>query len=226
MNLPLPSIRHAALRSVPLLAALWFAASGAHAQSVNETRLREALRDTASRLRAAEAALAQQQAATAAAERERDELKGRAAVRPAPAADGARLAALQQRLSQASASAEQARGEALKWRDAQQQAAQSAQQKERERAELAQQLQAAQARAADCAAGSEALYRAGRALAQLYRDPAYAKGKRPTLIGFGQVERENRVRELEAQLDEERAKTAQCGAGESAARTVGTAPKR
>ncbi|QQP99184.1 hypothetical protein [Lysobacter enzymogenes] len=217
----LPSIRHAALRSAPLLAALWFAASAAHAQSANETRLRDALRDTASRLRTAEAALAQQQAATAAAERERDELKGRAA-KPAPAADGAQLAALQQRLGQASASAEQARGEALKWRSAQEQAAHSAQQKERERAELAKRLDAAQARAADCAAGSEALYQAGRELAQLYRDPAYAKGKRVTLLGFGQVERENRARELENKLEDERAKTAQCGAGDAAARTAGT----
>ncbi|QCW26236.1 hypothetical protein FE772_11700 [Lysobacter enzymogenes] len=216
----LPSIRHAALRSAPLLAALWFAASAAHAQSANETRLRDALRDTASRLRTAEAALAQQQAATAAAERERDELKG--AAKAAPAADGAQLAALQ-RLGQASASAEQARGEALKWRSAQEQAAHSAQQKERERAELAKRLDAAQARAADCAAGSEALYQAGRELAQLYRDPAYAKGKRVTLLGFGQVERENRARELENKLEDERAKTAQCGAGDAAARTAGTA---
>ncbi len=216
----LPTIRHAALRSAPLLAALWFAASAAHAQSANETRLRDALRDTASRLRTAEAALAQQQAATAAAERERDELKQRAA-KPAPAADGAQLAALQQRLGQASASAEQARGEAQKWRSAQEQAAHSAQRKERERAELAQQLQATQTRAAECAAGSEALYRAGLELAQLYRDPAYAKGRRLTLLGFGQVERENRVRELQGKLEDERAKTAQCG-GDAAARTAAT----
>jgi len=217
----LPTIRHAALRSAPLLAALWFAASAAHAQSANETRLRDALRDTASRLRTAEAALAQQQAATAAAERERDELKTRTA-KPAAAADGAQLVALQQRLGQAAAAAEQARGEAQKWRSAQEQAAHGAQQKERERAELAQQLQASQARAAQCAAGSEALYRAGLELAQLYRDPAYAKGRRVTLLGFGQIERENRVRELENKLEDERAKTAQCAAGDAAARTAGT----
>lgn len=219
----LPSIRHAALRSAPLLAALWFAASAAHAQSGNETRLRDALRDTASRLRTAEAALAQQQVATAAVERERDELKQRAA-KPAAAVDGAQLAAMQQRLGQASAAVEQARGEALKWRGAQEQAALSAQQKERERAELAKRLDAAQARAAQCAAGSEALYNTGRELAGLYRDPAYSKGKRVTLLGFGQVERENRVRELEGRLEDERAKAAQCGAGDAAARTAGTAP--
>ncbi|WP_206409298.1 hypothetical protein, partial [Lysobacter enzymogenes] len=135
--------------------------------------------------------------------------------------DGAQLAALQQRLGQASASAEQARGEAQKWRSAQEQAAHSAQRKERERAELAQQLQAAQTRAAECAAGSEALYRAGLELAELYRDPAYAKGRRVTLLGFGQVERENRVRELQGKLEDERAKTAQCG-GDAAARTAAT----
>ncbi|MEH6420001.1 hypothetical protein [Pseudomonas sp. CGJS7] len=219
MSLSIASIRHGALRSAPLLAALWFAASAAHAQSASETRLRDALRDTATRLRAAEAALAQQQALVATAERERDALKTQAA-KPAPAADGAQIASLQQRLGQASASAEQARADAQKWRGAQEQAAQQAQQKERERGELAQQLAASQARAADCAAGSDALYRTGMELAQLYRDPAYARGKRMGLIGIGQVERENRVRELENRLEDERVKAGQCGSGDVAARTA------
>ncbi|MGO1072794.1 hypothetical protein [Lysobacter sp. CA199] len=219
MSLSIASIRHGALRSAPLLAALWFAASAAHAQSASETRLRDALRDTAARLRTAEAALAQQQSATAAAERERDALKTQAR-KPAPAADGAQLASLQQRLGQASASVEQAREDAQKWRSAQEQAAQQAQQKERERGELAQQLASTQTRAAECAAGSDALYRTGRELAQLYRDPKYARGKRLTLIGVGQIERENRVRELEDRLEDERAKAAQCGGGDAAARTA------
>lgn len=220
-----PPIRHCALRSAPLLAALWFAASGAHAQSANETRLREALRETGARLRTTEAALAAQQAATAAAERERDALKS-APAKPAAPADGARLAALQRQLGEASAGSELARANALKWQSAQQQAAQLAQQKESERAALATQLAGAQERSARCAAGSEGLYQAGRELAQLYRDPKFIdfvrdRGFEP--FGLDRVKQENRVRELQDKLDQQRDQAAQCAVVDSGARGAGQA---
>lgn len=218
----LPPIRHGVLRSAPLLAALWFAASGAHAQSAGETRLREALRETGARLRTAEAALAAQQAATAAAERERDALKSAPAKASAPA-DGARMAALQRQLGEASASSEQARANALKWQSAQQQAAQLAQHKETERAALATELASAQERSARCAAGSDGLYQAGRELAQLYRDPefiAFVRSRGFGPLGLDRVKNENRVRELEDKLDRQRDQAAQCGVAD-ATRTAG-----
>ncbi|MGH8083099.1 MAG: hypothetical protein ACREP7_21150 [Lysobacter sp.] len=219
----LPPIRHGVLRSAPLLAALWFAASGAHAQTANETRLRDALRDTGARLRTAEAALAAQQAATAAAERERDTLKSAPAKAP-PREDGARLTALQHQLSQASASSEEARANAQKWQGAQQQAAQAAQQKEAERAALAKQLAALQEQSARCAAGSEALYRVGQEIARLYRDPDFGRGRGFAPLGVGRVKQENRMRELEDKLDQQRDQAAQCAGGDAAARTADNGP--
>jgi SMC interacting uncharacterized protein involved in chromosome segregation len=219
----LPPIRHSALRSAPLLAALWFAASGAHAQNGNETRLRDALRDTGARLRTAEAALAAQQAATAAVERERDALKAASAKAPARE-DGTRLTALQRQLGQASAASDQARADAQKWQSAQQQAAQAAQQKEHERAALAAQLASVQAQSARCAAATEAVYQAGRELAQLYRDPDFidsVRGHGFSPLGLGRVKKENRVRELEDKLDQQHDQAAQCASGDAAARTAG-----
>ncbi|WP_408949940.1 hypothetical protein [Lysobacter sp. Hz 25] len=213
-----------ALRSAPLLAALWFAASGAHAQTANETRLREALRETGARLRSAEAALAAQQAATAAAERERDALKaqaGKSAVRD----DGARVAALQRQLGQASSASEQARANAQKWQAAQQQAAQLAQQKDGERAALATRLEAAEAQAVRCAADSEALYATGQEIAGLYRDPQFIdfvrdRGFEP--LGLDRVKHENRVRALEDKLAEQGEQAARCRNGEAGTRTAGS----
>lgn len=213
-----------ALRSAPLLAALWFAASGAHAQTANETRLREALRETGARLRSAEAALAAQQAATAAAERERDALKAQAGTRVVRD-DSGRVAALQRRLDQAGSASEQARAEAQRWHAAQQQAAQLAQQKDGERAALAARLEAAEAQSARCAANSEALYATGQEIAGLYRDPKFIdfvrdRGFEP--LGFERVRHENRVRALEDRLAEQGEQAAHCRDGEAAARTAGS----
>jgi|GEM_PF-1463726 len=210
------------LHGVSLALALCFVApGGAQAQTANETRLRDALRDTGARLRTAEAALAAQQAATASAERERDALKAQAA-KPAARDDSARLAALQRQVEQNAAASEQARASAGKWQAAQQQAAQLAQQKEAERIALAKQLDAAQAQSARCASGTQALYATGRELAGLYRDPAFiafvrARGFGP--LGFNRVEKENQVRALEDKLDRQRDELAKC-AGDAAVRAA------
>lgn len=219
----LPGIRHCTLRSVPLLAALWFAASGAHAQTANETRLRDALRDTGTRLRTAEAALAAQQAATAAAERERDALKA-APAKATVREDAGRVAALQRELGQASVASAEARANAQKWQSAQEQAAHAAQQKESERAALATQLASAQAQSARCAAAGEAVYQAGLELARLYRDPEFVdslRGRGFSPLGLGKVKKENRVRELEDKLDQQHDQAAQCASSDGAARTAG-----
>ncbi len=204
--------------SLSLALTLCFVVTGAQAQTANETRLRDALRDTGARLRTAEAALAAQQAATASAERERDALKAQAA-KPAARDDGARLAALQRQIEQNAAASEEARASAGKWQAAQQQAAQLAQQKEDERIALAKQLDAARAQSARCATGTQALYDTGRELAGLYRDPAFiafvrSRGLGP--LGFNRVEKENQVRALEDKLDRQRDELAQC-AGDAGA---------
>ncbi|QWF19446.1 hypothetical protein [Lysobacter capsici] len=207
--------------SLSLALTLCFVVPGAQAQTANETRLRDALRDTGARLRTAEAALAAQQAATASAERERDALKAQAA-KPAVRDDSARLAALQRQIEQNAAASEQARASAGKWQAAQQQAAQLAQQKEAERIALAKQLDAAQAQSARCATGTQALYDTGRELAGLYRDPAFiafvrSRGFGP--LGFNRVEKENQVRTLEDKLDRQRDALAQC-AGDAGVRAA------
>ncbi|WP_157476890.1 hypothetical protein [Lysobacter sp. Root690] len=217
-------VRRSIARGLSLAFALCFVVPGAQAQTANETRLRDALRDTGARLRTAEAALATQQAATASAERERDALKVQAA-KPAARDDSARLAALQRQVEQNAAASEAARASAGKWQAAQQQAAQLAQQKEAERIALAKQLDAAQAQSARCATGTQALYATGRELAGLYRDPAFiafvrARGFGP--LGFNRVEKENQVRALEDKLDRQRDEIAQC-AGDADARAANAA---
>jgi hypothetical protein len=212
-------LRRAIAHGLPLALALCFVVPGAQAQTANETRLRDALRDTGARLRTAEAALAAQQAATASAERERDALKAQPA-KPAAREDGARVAALQRQIEQNAAASEQARATAGKWQAAQQQAVQLAQQKEGERIALAKQLDAAQAQSARCATGTQALYATGRELAGLYRDPAFiafvrSRGFGP--LGFNRVEKENQVRTLEDKLDRQRDEVAQC-AGDAGVR--------
>lgn len=218
-------VRRSIAHGLSLALALCFVApGGAQAQTANETRLRDALRDTGARLRTAEAALAAQQAATASAERERDALKAQAA-KPAARDDSARLAALQRQVEQNAAASEQARASAGKWQAAQQQAAQLAQQKEAERIALAKQLDAAQAQSARCATGTQALYATGRELAGLYRDPAFiafvrSRGFGP--LGFNRVEKENQVRALEDKLDRQRDEVAQC-TGDAGARAANAA---
>lgn len=205
--------------SLSLALTLCFVVPDVQAQTANETRLRDALRDTGARLRTAEAALAAQQAATASAERERDALKAQAA-KPAVRDDSARLAALQRQIEQNAAASEQARASAGKWQAAQQQAAQLAQQKEAERIALAKQLDAAQAQSTRCATGTQALYDTGRELAGLYRDPAFiafVRSRRFGPLGFDRVEKENQVRTLEDKLDRQRDELAQC-AGDSGVR--------
>lgn len=215
------SLRRSIAYGLSLALTLCFAGPGAQAQAANETRLRDALRDTGARLRTAEAALAAQQAATASAERERDALKAQAA-KPAVRDDSARLAALQRQIEHNAAASEQARASADKWQAAQQQAAQLAQHKEAERIALAKQLDAAQAQSARCATGTQALYDTGRELAGLYRDPAFiafvrSRGFGP--LGFNRVEKENQVRTLEDKLDRQRDELAQC-AGDAGVRAA------
>lgn len=216
-------VRRSIAYGLSLALTLCFVVPGAQAQTANETRLRDALRDTGARLRTAEATLAAQQAATASAERERDALKAQAA-KPAVRDDSARLAALQRQIEHNAAASEQARASADKWQAAQQQAAQLAQHKEAERIALAKQLDAAQAQSARCATGTQALYDTGRELAGLYRDPAFiafvrSRGFGP--LGFNRVEKENQVRTLEDKLDRQRDELAQC-AGDAGVRAANT----
>lgn len=188
----------------------------AYAQSGTEARLREALRDTAVKLRTAEAALAEQQLATAALERERDALKSR----PAPRVDAGREAALQSQLARANGEITQVRAEEQKWRMAEQQASQLAQKREAERVALTEQLAKARAQSTQCAANTEALYKVGREIAALYRDPAFVdfvRGHGRELLGIGRVRDENRVRALEDRLVEAYAQSQSCGASVAAA---------
>ncbi|WP_242111814.1 hypothetical protein [Luteimonas aquatica] len=182
---------------VALLAAPFLAP--AQAQSNNEARLRDALRETAARLRTAEAALAEQQLATAAAQRERDALKAR----PAPAAENGREAALRGQVAQLGGALAQARAEEQKWREAEQRASELARRQQSERAVLDDQLAKARAQSAQCAANTQAMYETGREIAALYRDPAFVefvRGHGRELIGRDRVRNENRVRALEDRL--------------------------
>lgn len=188
------------------------AAMPLHAQDSTEARLRDALRDTSARLRQAEAALVQQQLATAAAERERDALRATPAPRAA-AADPAREAALQRQLEQARRERDEARAQQRQQQDAQRQAAQAAAQREQAQAALDAELQRSRAQMAQCAAGGEALYATARELAALYRDPAFVRFVRShgrELFGMARVTRENRVRALEDRLAEQHAQNQAC----------------
>ncbi len=197
-------------RASAWLLGLAFLATSVHAQDTTEGRLREALRQTAEKLHAAEADLAQQQLATAAAESERDALKQ---APPAAHVDTAQTVALQRRLAAADGELSQAHAEAQKWQAAQQVAAQAAQQKEAERTALAEQLSKLSARAERCVASDEALYRTGREIAALYRDPAFSDPvhwHHLWPLGFARVREENRVRGLEDHLTEQLAEAQRC----------------
>jgi hypothetical protein len=197
-----------------VLAAALLAAAPLHAQDSTETRLREALRETGTRLRKAEADLVQQQLATAAAERERDAL--RAAPTPAPRAAGAdpgREAALQRQLQQAQRERDAALAQQREQQQAQARTAQAAAQQAQTQATLQAELQRQRARMAQCASGSEALYATARELAALYRDPAFVRFVRShgrEMFGMARVTRENRVRALEDRLAEQHAQTQAC----------------
>jgi len=187
------------------------AAPAAFAQDTTESRLRDALRQTAEKLHQAEADLAQQQLATAAAERERDALKQA----PRAKADGAQVAVVQRRLASVSADLAQAQAEQQKWQAAQQQAAQDAQRKEGERAALEKLLAQVRLRSEQCAPNDEALYGTSREIAALYRDAKFESGVRhPHLwpLGFDRVKEENRVRALEDRLAEQHALAQRCRA--------------
>jgi hypothetical protein len=191
------------------------AAWPACAQSGTEVRLREALRDTAARLRTAEAALAEQQLATAAVERERDALKAR----PTLKVDAGREATLQSQLTRVNGELAQSRAEEQKWRSAEQQASQLAQKREAEHAALTEQLARTRAQSAQCAANTEVLYKVGREIAALYRDPAFIDFVRShgrELLGIDRVRDENRVRALEDRLVEAYAQSQSCGASVAA----------
>ncbi|MCW0458147.1 hypothetical protein [Xanthomonas sacchari] len=184
----------------------------AQAQEGNEARLRDALRDTSARLRQAEAALVQQQLATAAAERERDALR---APPPPRSADPGREAALQRQLQQLRQEHDVALSQQRSQQQAQQQAAQRAAQDQQALAAQQAQLRQERARARDCAAASAALYASARELAALYRDPAFVRFVRShgrELFGMARVTRENRVRQLEDRLAEQDAQAQACAA--------------
>ncbi|WP_279360750.1 hypothetical protein [Xanthomonas sacchari] len=184
----------------------------AQAQEGNEARLRDALRDTSARLRQAEAALVQQQLATAAAERERDALR---ATPPPRSADPGREAALQRQLQQLRQQHDAALSQQRSQQQARQQAAQRAAQDQQALAAQQAQLRQERARARDCAAASAALYASARELAALYRDPAFVRFVRShgrELFGMARVTRENRVRQLEDRLAEQDAQAQACAA--------------
>lgn len=208
-----------------VLAAALLAVAPLHAQDSTETRLREALRDTGARLRQAEAALVQQQLATAAAERERDAL--RAAPAPRAAADPGREAALQRQLEQARRERDAALAQQREQQQAQAKAAQAATQQAQSRAALDAELQRQRARIAQCAAGSDALYATARELAALYRDPAFVRFVRShgrEMFGMARVTRENRVRALEDRLAEQHARTQACASATAATAMQGATP--
>ncbi|MEB1529439.1 hypothetical protein [Xanthomonas sp. WHRI 7945] len=204
-----------------MLAATLLAIAPLHAQDSTETRLREALRDTGARLRQAEAALVQQQLATAAAERERDALRAAPAPRAA-SADPGREAALQRQLLQAQRERDAALAQRREQQQAQVNAAQAATQQAQARATLDAELQRQRARMAQCATGSDALYATARELAALYRDPAFVRFVRShgrELFGMARVTRENRVRALEDRLAEQHAQTQACSTTAAVATT-------
>ncbi|MEA5123834.1 hypothetical protein [Xanthomonas floridensis] len=199
----------------PLLAigALWFAALPALAQNANEARLRDALRQTSARLRQAEADLAQQQLATAAAQRERD--AARQAAPAAPAApvhdDGARIAALQRELEQQRQTLAAERARHAQQASAQQTAL--AQQQHQQQQAMAAERTQLHERLSRCSGDSDALYASGRELAGLYRDPAFVRfvrGRGRELFGMARVTRENRVHLLESQLQAQHTRLRGC----------------
>ncbi|WP_372393832.1 hypothetical protein ACCQ05_10850 [Xanthomonas sp. NCPPB 3582] len=196
----------------PLLAigVLWLAALPALAQNANEARLRDALRQTSARLRQAEADLAQQQLATAAAQRERD-----AARQATPAApvrdDGARIAALQRELEQQRQALAAERARHAQQASAQQTAL--AQQQHQQQQAMAAERTQLHERLSRCSGDSDALYASGRELAGLYRDPAFVRfvrGRGRELFGMARVTRENRAHRLESQLDTQYAQLRDC----------------
>jgi DNA repair exonuclease SbcCD ATPase subunit len=197
-------------RLARLAAVALIAFPGVHAQDTTEARLREALRATAEKLHATEADLAQQQLATAAAERERDALK------QAPRAahvDGAQAAALQHRLAAAAAELAQAQSDGQKWQAEQQASAQALQHKETERAALADQVTQLRARAERCVADDGAVYGTAREIAALYRDPKFlgpVRSHHLWPLGFDRVREENRVRALEDRLSDQLAQAQRC----------------
>jgi len=195
--------------SASLLCVALVAASVVHAQDTTEARLREALRDTAEKLHATEADLAQQQLATAAAERECDALKQ---VPHASRAEGAQTAALQRRLTEAAGNLAQAQADEQKLQAAQQVSALGLQQKETERAALAGHLSQLLAREDRCVANDDAFYGTGREIAALYRDPAFTAyfSYHRLPIGFDRVREENRVRALEDRFTDQLAQAHRC----------------
>jgi len=207
-----------------VLTATLLAAVPLHAQDSTETRLREALRETSTRLRKAEADLVQQQLATAAAERERDALRAAPAPRAA-SADPGRDAALQRQLQQAQRERDAALAQQREQQQAQARTAQAAARQAQTQATLEAELQRQRARMAQCVTGNEAVYATARELAALYRDPAFVRFVRShgrELFGMARVTRENRVRALEDRLAEQHAQTQDC-AGATAATATATA---
>jgi chromosome segregation ATPase len=182
------------------------ATASVSAQDSTEARLREALRETAEKLHATEADLAQQQLATAAAEHERDALK------QAPhlaKVDGA----LQRRLASAEGELAQARSDQQKSQAEQQASAQIAQKKEAERAALAEQLAQLRARTERCVASDDAYFATAEEILAMYRDPAFANHVRNLHLwplGFDRVRAENRMRSLEDRLADQNVQMQHC----------------
>ena len=166
-------MRRHAHRPAWLLCIALLAASVVNAQDNTEARLREALRQTAAKLHETEADLAQQQLATAAAERERDALKQ--APPRAAKADVGQAAALQRRLAQTAGQLAQAQADGQKSQAAQQASAQAAQKAEAARAALAEQLSQLRTRFERCGANDDAVYGTGLEIAAMYRDPEFVK---------------------------------------------------
>jgi chromosome segregation ATPase len=199
----------------PPFASVWLfgfallATSGVSAQDSTEARLREALRQTAEKLQTTEADLAQQQLATAAAERERDALKAR----PVSKVDAAQTVALQRKLASTDAELAQARSDQQKSQAEQQASAQIAQKKEAERAALAEQLAHLRARDQRCVANNEAFYGTADEILAMYRDPTFVNHVRNLHLwplGFDRVKQENRMRALEDRFAEQHAQAQHC----------------
>ena len=186
------------------------AMTAVHADDATETRLREALRATAEKLHAAEADLAQQQLATAAAERERDALKQ---APHAPHADAAQTAALQHRIAATAAELTQAQADVQKSQAEQQASTQALQHKEAERAALADQVAQLRARDERCVAGDSAVVASAREIAALYRDPKFlgpVRSHHLWPLGFDRVREENHIRSLEDRLADAVAQAQHC----------------
>ncbi|KAB7771792.1 hypothetical protein [Xanthomonas maliensis] len=208
------------MRMRPVLSALvlvgcvpWIAT----AQTTTEERLRDALRQTSAQLRQVQAELAQQQLATAAAQREHE------AQPPAPPAasapsDAARTAALQREVAQLRQALEQERTQHARALATQQQTAAQQQQQQQQQA-LADARSQTQARVSRCNSAGDALYASGRSLAGLYRDPAFVRFVRHRgheLFGMTRVAEENRVHALEDTLADQHARLRTCLDGRDA----------